>query len=74
MFIGDKKNPLYFGKKGDFIALMDSEFYSLYDDALSHLAGFKKISIDGDYSDAYIVATRYLVLELMREYGQNGCF
>lgn len=74
MFIGEKKNPMYFGKKGELLAELNWEFFSLLDDALNHLSGFNKISIHDDYSEAYIVATRYLVLELMREYGNNGGF
>lgn len=74
MFIGDKKNPMYVGKKGELLAELDWEFFLLLGDALNHLSGFSKISISDNFSDAYIVATRYLVLELMRDYGQNGGF
>lgn len=75
MFVGDKKNPIAFGKKIELLANLDGEFNLLLDDAYSHISGFRKISADNfELSEAYIVATRYLVLELMREYGQNGKF
>lgn len=75
MYVGDKKNPIAFGNKMELLSNLDSEFCSLLDDALNHLSGFKKISADDlDLSEAYIIATRYLVLELMREYGANGQF
>lgn len=72
MFIGDKKKPMYIGKKGEFLEELDAEFDTLLDDAYSHISGFKTISADDEYTDGYIVATRYLVLELMREYSSNG--
>ena len=75
MFLGDKKDPLIVGKKIELLANLDGEFSMLMDDALSHLSGFGKISMDDmELSEAYLYATRYLVLELMREYGQNGIF
>lgn len=75
MFIGDKKNPIAFGKKIELLANLDGEFNLLLDDAYNHLSGFRKISADDpNLSEAYLAATRLLVLELMREYGQNGKF
>lgn len=75
MFIGDKKNPIAVGKKGELLANLDEEFNLLLNDAYDHLSGFNKISsADTELSEGYIVATRYLVLELMREYGKNGQF
>jgi|GEM_PF-3495868 len=75
MFIGDKKNPIACGKKLELLSNLDWEFCSLLDDALNHLSSFKRISADDlTLSEGYIVATRYLVLELMREYGANGQF
>jgi hypothetical protein len=75
MYVGDKKNPIAFGTKMELLSNLDSEFCYLLDDALNHLSGFKKISADNlDLSESYIIATRYLVLELMREYGSSGQF
>ena len=75
MFIGDKKNPIAFGKKIELLANLDGEFNLLLDDAYNHLSGFRKISADDpNLSEAYLAATRLLVLELMREYGQYGKF
>lgn len=69
MFIGDKKNPIAIAKKGELLAYLDEEFYQLLDDAYMHLSGFKRINADDFLSEAYIYATRYLVLQLMQEYG-----
>ena len=75
MFVGDKKRPIAFGKKIELLANLDGEFNLLLDDAYNHLSGFKKISANNpNLSEAYLTATRYLVLELMRDYGQNGKF
>ena len=75
MYVGNKKNPIAVGKKSELLANLDKEFYLLLEDAYNHRTGFKKISADDKRLPcAYIVATRYLVLELMRDYGQNGCF
>ena len=74
MFVGDKKNPIAFGKKIELLASLDEEFYLLLDDAYNHFTGFKRINIDDDWSDAYIVATRYLVLGLIGDYGQSVKF
>lgn len=76
MFVGDKKNPIAIGKKTELLANnLDREFYYLLDEALNHLSGFSKISSDDpNLSEAYIASTRYLVLELMKEYGKNGQF
>lgn len=69
MYVGDKKNPIAIDKKWKLLANLDEEFYILLDDAYNHLTGFKKISIDDrTLSDAYLCATRYLVLKLMQEY------
>lgn len=69
MFVGDKRNPIAVGKKWELLANLDEEFYLLLDDALNHIAGFKRISIDDKrLSDAYLCATRFLVLKLMQEY------
>lgn len=73
MFVGDKKNPIAIGKKIELLSNLDWEFNLLLNDAYNHFTGFKKISADDEnLSEAYISATRYLVLELIREYGQNG--
>lgn len=75
MFIGDKKNPIAIGKKSELLANLDEEFYLLLREATNHFTGFKKISSDDkELPYAYIEATRYLVLELMRYYGNNGGF
>jgi len=70
MFVGDKKNPIAFGKKGELITKnLDAEFYEMLDDAYNHVSGFRKISADDTtLSTGYIYATRYLVLNIMREY------
>ena len=70
-FIGDKKNPIAIGKKGELIVNnLDEEFYEMLDDAYNHVAGFCKISSDDPkLTVGYIYATRYLVLNIMREYG-----
>ena len=73
MYVGDKKNPLAIDKKGKLLANLDEEFYQLLDDAYMHISGFMRISVDKmniEYSEAYIYAVRYLVLQLQREY--NG--
>lgn len=71
MFVGDKKNPLIFGRKGQLLAdYLDEEFYALLDDAYMHISGFRKISADDEnLTEAYIYSTRYLVLYLMQDYG-----
>lgn len=75
MYIGDKKRPYEIDKKWKLLANLDEEFLELLDDAYNHITGFKRINADDEsLSDGYIYATRYLVLELMREYGQNGLF
>ena len=75
MFAGDKKKPIAFGKKIELLANLDEEFYALLDDAFNHFTGFKKISADDEtVSEAYLTAVRYLVLELIGEYGKNGLF
>jgi len=70
MFVGDKKNPIAFGKKGELIAEnLDYEFYEMLDDAYNHVSGFRKISADDEtLSIGYVYATRYLVLCIMGEY------
>ena len=73
MFIGDKKNPIAADKKWKLLSNLDEEFFQLLDDAYNHISGFKKINIDDDkLSYGYVYATRYLVLELMRDYSFNG--
>lgn len=69
--VGDKKNPIAIGKKGELITEnLDTEFYEMLDDAYNHISGFRKISADDEtLSEGYIYATRYLVLNIMREYG-----
>jgi hypothetical protein len=75
MFVGDKKNPIAIGKKIELLANLDDEFNLLLDDAYNHLSGFKKISADDpELSEGYIVATRYLVLTLMKEYNTSVGF
>lgn len=73
MFIGDKKNPIATDKKWKLLSNLDEEFFQLLDDAYNHISGFKKINFDDDkLSYGYVYATRYLVLELMRDYSFNG--
>ena len=69
--VGDKKDPIAIGKKGDLIVEnLDREFYEMLDDAYNHLSGFRTISADDPtLTIGYIYATRYLVLNIMREYG-----
>lgn len=68
MFIGDKKKPIAIMKKRKLLTYLDEEFYILLDDAYNHISGFKKISFDDlTLSEAYLYATRYLVLKLMQE-------
>lgn len=74
MFVGDKKNPIAYGKKWELLANLDEEFYALLDDAYNHISGFKKITLDDGFSDGYIYATRYLVLQIMKEYGIGKLF
>lgn len=74
MFVGDKKNPIAIDKKGKLLANLDEEFYQILDDAYMHVSGFMRISVDDiyiKYSEAYIYATRYLVLQLQREYSSG---
>lgn len=73
MFIGDKKKPITIDRKWKLLSNLDEEFFQLLDDAYNHISGFKKINFDDEnLSYGYIYATRYLVLELMREYSLNG--
>ena len=73
MFIGDKKNPIAADKKWKLLSNSDEEFFQLLDDAYNHISRFKKINFDDDkLSYGYVYATRYLVLELMRDYSSNG--
>jgi hypothetical protein len=73
MFIGDKKKPITIDRKWKLLSNLDEEFFQLLDDAYNHISGFKKIKFDDEnLSYGYIYATRYLVLELMREYSFNG--
>lgn len=69
--VGDKKNPIAIGKKGELITNnLDADFYEMLDDAYNHVAGFCKISADDPtLSIGYIYAVRYLVLNIVREYG-----
>jgi len=75
MMVGDKNNPIAFGRKSELLDNLDEEFYLLLKDAGSHFVGFKKISDDDiNLPEAYIEATKYLVFKLIEEYRTNVGF